>query len=66
MGENKKNIFIVGSPDVDIILSKSLPTLKEVKKRYDINFDKFAIAILHPVTTNIDNLKKEAKIFLNH
>ena len=63
MGENKKNIFIVGSPDVDIILSKSLPTLKEVKKRYDINFDKFAIAILHPVTTNIDNLKKEAKIF---
>lgn len=63
MGENKKNIYTVGSPDVDIILSKSLPTLKEVKKRYDINFDKFAIAILHPVTTNIVNLKKEAKIF---
>ena len=63
MGENKKNIFIVGSPDVDIILSKSLPTLKEVKKRYDINFDKFAIAILHPVTTNIDNLKRGKNFF---
>lgn len=63
MGENKKNIYTVGSPDVDIILSKSLPTLKEVKKRYDINFDKFATAILHPVTTNIINLKKDAKIF---
>ena len=63
MGENRKNIHIVGSPDVDIILSNFLPSLKKVKKRYDIKFDKFAIAILHPVTTNVDNLKKESQIF---
>ena len=63
MGENKQNIFIVGSPDVDVILSKKLPSLEKVKKRYKINFDKYAIGILHPVTTNIKNLKKEAKIF---
>ena len=46
MGENKKNIFITGSPDVDIILDKKLPKLSHVKKRYDINFDNYAIAIL--------------------
>ncbi len=63
MGENKQNIFIVGSPDVDVILSKKLPSLEKVKKRYKINFDKYAIGILHPVTTNIKNLKREAKIF---
>ena len=63
MGENKKNIFIVGSPDVDVILSDNLPSLKKVKKRYEIKFGKFAIAILHPVTTNIKNLKRESKIF---
>lgn len=63
MGENQKNIFIVGSPDVDVILSDNLPTLKKVKKRYEIKFNKFAIAILHPVTTNIKNLERESKIF---
>ena len=63
MGENKKNIFIVGSPDVDVILSENLPSLKKVRKRYEIKFNKFAIAILHPVTTNIKNLERESKIF---
>ncbi len=65
MGENKKNIFIVGSPDVDVILGKNLPSLSKVKKRYDIYFDNFAIGILHPVTTNLKNLQKESQIFFN-
>jgi len=65
MGENKKNIFIVGSPDVDMILGKNLPSLTTVKKRYDITFDNYAIGIIHPITTNLKNLKKETKVFLN-
>ena len=32
MGEDKKNIFVVGSPDVDMILTKNLPTLSKVKR----------------------------------
>ena len=32
MGEVKENIFEIGSPDVDIILSKKLPAISEVKK----------------------------------
>ncbi len=63
MGENKKTIFEVGSPDVDLILSKNLPKLAKVKKRYDIVFEKFSIAILHPETTNISNSKRDAEIF---
>ena len=64
MGENKKNIFTVGSPDVDVILGKSLPNIYNVKKRYEIKFNNYAIGILHPITTNLKNLKKETKIFL--
>ena len=64
MGENKKNIFTVGSPDVDVILGKSLPNIYTVKKRYEIKFNNYAIGILHPITTNLKNLKKETKIFL--
>ena len=65
MGENKNNIFIVGSPDVDMIIGKNLPNLNKVKKRYEISFSNYAIGILHPITTNLINLKKETKIFLN-
>jgi len=65
MGENKKYIFEVGSPDVDLILSDSLPKLDSARKRYNISFGKFSIAIIHPVTTNLKNLKRESEIFFS-
>jgi UDP-N-acetylglucosamine 2-epimerase (hydrolysing) len=51
MGENPDFIFNIGSPEVDIMSRKDLPTIEEVKKRYAINFERFSICILHPVTT---------------
>ncbi len=64
MGELAANIFVIGSPDIDIMRSKSLPTLKEVKKHYDINFNEYAIAVLHSVTTDILNFKNYTQIFV--
>lgn len=61
MGESEKNVFIFGSPDIDIMYSDLLPELEEVKKRYDINFDKYAIVLYHPVTTDIKNTREKAK-----
>jgi UDP-N-acetylglucosamine 2-epimerase (hydrolysing) len=57
MGELKDSVFITGSPDVDLILSRNLPSLQDAKKRYGINFSSFALAIFHPITTDIKNLK---------
>lgn len=65
MGEKRGSIFIIGSPDVDVIKSKNLPKLEFVKNWYDIFFEKYAIAILHPVTTDIKNLNQQCKIFLS-
>ena len=65
MGENKRYIFEVGSPDVDLILNKNLPKIEPTKKRYNIRFNDFGISIIHPVTTNIKNLKKESEIFFS-
>lgn len=59
LGENPKNIFVIGSPEVDIILSKNLPTLTQAKKRYAVNYDRYAILIYHPVTTELDALGKQ-------
>lgn len=63
MGESVERIFEVGSPDVDIIFSESLPNLPDVKKHYEIPFTNYAIAILHPVVTEIENLSLYADIF---
>jgi UDP-N-acetylglucosamine 2-epimerase (hydrolysing) len=59
MGEIKSSIFNIGSPDLDVILKKKLPTLKSVQKRYSINFKKYCILIWHPVTSNLFSLKND-------
>ena len=66
MGEKTQNIFVVGSPDVDLILSKNLPTEENLKKRYSIKYEKYAVALLHPVTTqSMDLQKKNTNIFFS-
>lgn len=65
MGEINRNIFIIGSPDVDIILKKKLPTLKKLKLRYDISFKKYAIFLFHPVVTDQKNIEKNIKVLID-
>ena len=65
IGEINSNIYTIGSPDVDLILRKDLPSLESVKRRYEIKFSNYAIGIFHPVTDEIHNLKKEINIFVN-
>jgi len=61
MGEDDKSIFVIGSPDVDIMLSGKLPELAAVKKHYSIPFDDYAILLFHPVTTEFDDIRCQAK-----
>lgn len=63
LGENESSIFHIGSPDVDIMLSDTLPSLDEARKRYQVSFDSFSIAMLHPVTTEIEQQFKHASVF---
>ena len=57
MGESEKSVFMIGSPDIDLMLSSDLPRLSDVKKHYEILFDKYCIFCYHPVTTELDSLK---------
>lgn len=56
LGEKEENIFIIGSPDIDIMLSDNLPSLAEAKEYYDIDFDEYGIFMYHPVTTEVSEL----------
>lgn len=59
LGENKENIFEIGSPDIDVMLSDGLPDFAEVKRWYELRFDDYAIVIYHPVTTEVGTLAKK-------
>ncbi len=59
MGEKESNIYVIGSPDIDLMVSDRLPGLKEAKKYYEIPFDKYALFVYHPVTTNLHNLLRD-------
>ncbi len=61
MGEPEDRIFVIGSPDVDIMISDDLPTLDQVRRYYEIPFDDYGVLIFHPVTTEVDTLAQQAR-----
>jgi UDP-N-acetylglucosamine 2-epimerase (hydrolysing) len=65
MGEDGDSVFIIGSPDIDIMLSDKLPELDTVKKRYGIKFDRYSIMIFHPVVTESEHTEKQIKDLVN-
>ncbi|MFY0640359.1 MAG: UDP-N-acetylglucosamine 2-epimerase (hydrolyzing) [Bermanella sp.] len=59
LGELESSIFIIGSPDLDIMVSKKLPSIECVLEKYQIPFNDYAVLMYHPVTTELDGLKAE-------
>ncbi len=63
-GEDPKNIVCIGNPDIDILLHGNLPSLNQVKSRYEIIFSEYSIVLFHPVTTDFD-FDKKIRIFID-
>ncbi|MGR6086953.1 MAG: UDP-N-acetylglucosamine 2-epimerase [Arcticibacter sp.] len=57
MGEIPDSIHVIGSPDMDVMVSEDLPSLDEVKRHYEIPYDEYGIIMFHPVTTELDKIK---------
>lgn len=65
LGEVPESIFITGSPDIDVMISPDLPELRIVKEYYQIEFENYAIALLHPVTTELREQEHNAREFVD-
>ena len=61
LGENSKNIHVIGSPDIDLMISKQLPSLDDSIKRYQLPFKNYSLLLYHPVTSEIDKLSFHVK-----
>lgn len=57
LGEKRETIYVIGSPDIDIMYSNDLPSITKAKQRYDIAYEEYGILMYHPVTTEINQLE---------
>lgn len=60
LGEREEDVFVIGSPDIDLMLG-NLPSMQEVQEHYyQIKpfGNKYAIFLYHPVTTEERRLEK--------
>lgn len=65
LGEDARTIFKIGSPEVDLLTSESLPSVDEVLRAYEIPFDTYNVAIFHSVLTEIEELPRQIKKFVD-
>jgi UDP-N-acetylglucosamine 2-epimerase (non-hydrolysing)/GDP/UDP-N,N'-diacetylbacillosamine 2-epimerase (hydrolysing) len=62
MGEDPQNIFVVGCPSIDVLVSTPVIPKEELEKEFDLDFSKpFVIMIQHPVTTEAKNSLDQIK-----
>ena len=64
LGESPDMIFVIGSPDIDVMLSKTLPDISEVKRKYEIPFSEYSIVIFHPVTTEYEIIHSQIEALI--
>ncbi len=64
LGESSSQVFVIGSPDIDIMLSDNLPLLALVKEYYQINFVRYALVLLHSVTTDLPDQLQRVQQFV--
>lgn len=65
LGERLENIHVIGSPDIDLMMSSALPDLAEVMRYYNIPFGDYGIIIFHPVTTDLGDTERSAQAIVN-
>jgi UDP-N-acetylglucosamine 2-epimerase (hydrolysing) len=65
LGEPKETIYEIGSPDIDVMKSNLLPSIKKTRRHYKIEFDNYAILLFHSVTTVVKDLTKQTSILVD-
>lgn len=60
MGESPESIHVIGSPDLDVMASDTLPSIDFVLQHYCIPFKEYGIVMFHPVTTEFNDMLRQA------
>src|ERR1035441_673221 len=58
LGEREDVIYVIVSPDIDVMNSDALPPLQSVQTHYGFDFSAYGILMFHPVTSDLGNLRR--------
>jgi UDP-N-acetylglucosamine 2-epimerase (hydrolysing) len=59
------SVFVIGSPDIDVMKIGCATSLSEVKRRYEIGFAHYGILAFHPVTSEFDDLRRQIRVVVD-
>ena len=65
LGELDSLIHVIGSPDLDLMNSNKLPDISKAKQYYGVDYESYAIAMYHPVTTEIEKIEDNVTNYIN-
>jgi UDP-N-acetylglucosamine 2-epimerase (hydrolysing) len=65
LGEESASIHVIGSPDIDVMNSDALPNIDEVRRRYEIPFERYGILAFHPVTSELADMRRQARLLVD-
>lgn len=65
LGEKKNLIFNIGSSNIDIIINNKIPQFDQTKKKYNIEFKNYGLAVFHSDENNSKSVKIKTKILKN-
>lgn len=65
LGEKESSIHVIGSPDIDSLIAQPTLEFEQIRLRYEVTFKEYAIAIFHPLTTEIDRLEQDIRYFVD-
>lgn len=65
LGELDESIYVIGSPDIDVMESSELPLIEQVRAQYEISFTDHAVVLFHPVTTEVADLERQTRCMVD-
>jgi UDP-N-acetylglucosamine 2-epimerase (hydrolysing) len=64
LGERDETIYVIGSPDIDA-MNAELPGIEKVRERYGFDFSDYAVVMFHPVTSEVADMHRQAKVLVD-
>lgn len=65
LGEQSASVHVIGSPDIDVMNSDALPGIDEVRRRYEIPFERYGVLAFHPVTSEVADMRRQARVLVD-
>lgn len=65
LGEFEESVFVIGSPDIDVMDSPLLPSIEEALRHYGLDLKEYGILIFHPVTTELESIEASTRVLMD-